>query len=257
MNPNNPRHDEASAAFLAELGARLSEEHDRRARDAAGDRWQRWGVFIQVLLLLAVVAYAGLSYQQWRQLIVQSETLDQSLKAVQHVAGLVREASTRNQQLAEDALRATRESNEASQRAWLVFRGIEPTRITLAQQPTRLIIWLANVGNSPAVKVSTASTLLVAKALPQLPPYGSMGPVRSETVVGPKGDYGTYVVLQNISASLADAINAGRTNLYLYGRIEYFDQFKRPRDTTWCVVYTPKPSQDNSFAACDVYNVVN
>jgi hypothetical protein len=250
---------------LADPEPMLPPEDGRRSRDGGRDRWRRWGVCIQILVLLAVAAYAGVSYQQWRQLIVQSEYLNESLRAVQQAAGLLREANTRNQQLAEEALRAARESNETIQRAWMVFKGVEPTRISLAQQPMRLIIWLGNVGNSPAVRVSTASTLLVAKAFPVPPPYNATGPnisspypeVRSETVVGPKGDYGTYVILQNISPQVVDAINAGRINLYLHGRIEYFDQFKRPRNTTWCVVYLPKPSQDISFAACDVYNVID
>jgi hypothetical protein len=60
----------------------------------------------------------------------------------------------------------------------------------------------------------TTSTLLISKGFPLPPPYNPTVPnvpntypeVRSETVVGPKGDYGTYVVLQNISPQSVDAI---------------------------------------------------
>ncbi len=226
--------------------------------------WRWWGLGIQVLMLLVVSAYAGVSYNQWRQMIAQSNALDGSLKASQQMNELMREANTRNQQLAEDALRAARESNEASQRAWMVYKGVEPTRVNLAQQPIRLIIWLGNVGNSPAVRVLTASTHLVSKLFPLPPPFNPTVPnspnpeIKSETVVGPKGDFGTFVILQNLAPSVTDAINNGRVNLYVYGRLQYFDQFNRPRHTTWCLVYVPRPPQDTSnFAGCDIYNTID
>jgi hypothetical protein len=101
----------------------------------------------------------------------------------------------------------------------MVYKGVEPTRVTLAQQPMRLTIWLSNVGNSPAVGVLTTSTILVSRVFPLPPPYNPTVPtisnpypeVRSETVVGPKGDFGTYAILQNISPQLVDAINSARS----------------------------------------------
>jgi len=113
-------------------------------RQIRSDRCQLRGLWIglciQLLMLLVVGGYAAVSYKQWRQMILQSNSLEASLLAARQMEDLMRQANARNQQLAEDALRVTRESNEASQRAWMLFRGVEPTRVSLAQQPTRLLI---------------------------------------------------------------------------------------------------------------------
>ena len=261
----DPEHDHSPLNNEANAGS-LANDTGRRTRHQRRDRWQWWGLWIQLLVLLVVSGYVAVSYNQWRQMIQQSNSLERVFQEAKETNRINREANARNQRLAEDALQTTRESNEAGQRAWIVYKGVEPTRVNLSQQPTRLIIWLGNVGNSPAVRVMTTSTLLISKGFPLPPPYNPTVPnvpnpnpeVRSETVVGPKGDYGTYVVLQNISPQSVDAINAGRVNRYVYGRLEYIDKFNRPRHTTWCVVYVPKPPQDtSSFAGCDAYNAID
>ncbi len=35
-------------------------------------------------------------------------------------------------------------------------------------------------------------------------------------------------------------------NLYVYGRVDYFDQFNVPRYTTYCLIYVPNAPKDIS-----------
>ncbi len=184
-------------------------------------------------------------------------------------------------------LTALYQSNEGSQRAWLLIRDLTPLvpqrangvcPILPADDPSAgpkppaevrpgtvycVRLTIENAGNSPAVMHSSKATWN-AVTLPEQeffrdPPYVLATTRRSRGLIGPK--HIQYLIVTNIGLTndgklvfdddVVAQINSGGRRLYIYGRLDYSDPFSESRHTTFCSAFVPTT---RVFDFCESYN---
>jgi len=182
---------------------------------------------------------------------------------------------------------AMRDSNEESQRAWLLVKALTPLvpqkddgrcpivatdqrppdkDLPPPPQPIKpevtycVMITLENTGNSsPATATSIAgwaATREQEREFFRNPPFNPSIRRQSRSVVGSK--HSSFLIIPDIGGKdfipeVIREIERGERRLYLYGRIDYLDTFNAARETKFCAAYVPA---SRGFDFCEAYNEV-
>lgn len=146
-----------------------------------------------------------------------------------------------------------RNTLEAGQRAWLLVKDVLPNDLSSNETPVQLLI--ENVGKGPAVNIRMRTMVAVGtRDLPIPPPEEGGTSLPSVSVIGPGHTHSIVAHLsKTLPEHLADA-KAGRARLYVYGRIEYLDEFKRERRTLFCILY--RRETPGRFGFCPKWNEI-
>jgi hypothetical protein len=149
-----------------------------------------------------------------------------------------------------EEMRLAREALTVDQRAW-----IGPIEAIIPESDSEPYgVWISNSGRTPGLNVvTTMSQLFIPIDEKFVPRYNSPGGPYSSSVIQP----GMRIRVNGLGTRKAFGANeergilTGTHRMYLYGRIEYRDIFKRPRWTTFCLYMA---SNFKSFEACETYN---
>jgi hypothetical protein len=196
---------------------------------------------VEVLTLLAVIAYAGIAGWQLHQMIRQNA-------------------------LTKEALDETRLSNERAQRAWVLplsdNQEISPPGAIQPNQPFTVRIALRNSGNSPAHDITVRYWALLGPIewsrvkLQGDPPLPKQKPGDSPRgLLGPQ--HNAEIPFQNITLdqSEMDRLAKGADALYFIGQISYADQFSNRHVTQFCYFHIPtRTTPFNKATFCASFN---
>jgi len=126
-------------------------------------------------------------------------------------------------------------SVELEYRSWSSAMGSDK----VYKAPSRIKIALKNFGRTPAIMTSYCAHWKVADALPDSPVYSGIVRCPSGTVVAPDEIESLEPDTWNLELAPADAeaINAGDTNLWVYGFISFRDFLGQQHTTGYCAVW--------------------
>jgi hypothetical protein len=223
-------------------------ETQESAREASKDRtYKRCNVWISGLTFIAVVIYAGLAYEQWRAM---ANAADAAFDAV-HEARQSRQQATR-------VLDATIEQFRLDQRAWLSVTDIS---IKNTVTPGKRFVWIGyiqNTGKTPALNaiVLFKSKTFLKGETPKFVYDGTANQLPGRMVLAPSVKISVFghenLIDLPLTVPQVEAMRAGVTTMYIYGKIEYDDIFKEKRRTTHVCAWL-----DTDLATthpCNIYN---
>lgn len=144
---------------------------------------------------------------------------------------------------------------EATHRPWIDFKGLK-TPVIGPNKKQRVTFVVANSGRSPVLngRVLRGSWLTRdGLELPMPPPY-TQPPVPSQLVMGTGKTEELDINLREITEQEFDAITKGERRLYVYLRIDYSDQFKKDRFSTFCYFYKPGEAPGEAWRIYEHYN---
>ena len=171
---------------------------------------------LQTLALVSGIAYAIVTYLQWRDI---------------------------------------NENFKIDERAWIALTKIMLTHMQ-APDPINVSISIVNSGRTPALGISEKCILHAAEGLISIDRYAENpvekagGPVSSFTLF-PSVRMELPVATGYTDALGIESVNNGKTVLYAFCTIEYSDIFKAIHHTRFCGRYLPDAK---AFGACNSYN---
>ena len=147
-------------------------------------------------------------------------------------------------------LSLTKESNEASRRAWVLIDHLG--EVTLAPETTfRIQIVAKNYGLSPATKIVIETCVLIQPGRPDPKVMDCKSPTgNSVSVAGPGQPLYVFSPTFTLDETTFRAVISGTSSLYVFGRIRYTDAFKQDRRAYFCQYYT-QPRLVSDFTQCD------
>jgi len=121
-------------------------------------------------------------------------------------------------------------------RAWVTIKKAYHDPFKVGEK-AKVHIVLTNSGNSPALEVSAQTELELRDSEPPTPlPFRESSKARSKSVIGP--DVFPRISISSqlpLTKQAIDIISNQNKRLYVWGRIEYIDIFKRHRVTDFCM----------------------
>jgi len=213
-------------------------------------RFEKVSLLVQVLFLVVTAIYAGVAYFQFRAMRGQLDAMIESNRmSRQNSVDAARETResldlTRRQVLlSELALGVSRESLEATQRAWIVLRGLDKP-LNLSTDRQVISFDLENVGRSPAMQVVSRngwSVLPIEITLPHDPLASvKLSHIPYITVIGPgQTQRGELPPIQLQQQDIV-GLQSGSKVFYAYAGVEYRDQFQISRLLRFCLFFDPK-----------------
>jgi hypothetical protein len=164
--------------------------------------------------------------------------------------------SNRQWNATRDANELTRRNIEISQRAWMVISGAQDFKLT-PLTPATIKFELKNVGRTPATYVYTMSLSTGKRAAdPFVFSYVTADTekveITSQSVVGPDQPLTLNIKVRGASTEQVNAIREKISMLYVYGYVEYWDEFGTKRGLTWCHTYKP---ETGTWWYCPTHNV--
>ena len=205
-------------------------------------RLNRNRFWVEILTLVAVVAYALIAYQQWEEMRKSTE------------------AATKAAQIAEATLKSTKDSFERDQRAWIIVEKLLLEDEPRIGQKITVHGRFQNTGKTPARKETLFWGIDIRSSAPPTEIIYSKiyKPIR---VVIPSGPLRSLSISteQTVTQELLDSINKKKLVLYVYGLIEYKDTFDQQlRTTEFCGFYNPDRRTEGDFGlqACADHNEI-
>lgn len=221
----------------AEVSLPHGVETRKSATDATDDKkYQNWNLLVSSLTLIGVMAYAGLAFSQWREMINATDATEDA----------VHEARFSRQQ-AQRSLDATIDQFHLDQRAWVSILSVQLDKPYSINNPGDVVVELANTGKTPALNAA-----ITGGNFSFLPNFG-LEPLKEikRMVIAPNSNTDEmFLPIPPMNAT---------TKIYVRFKIEYRDVFQKPTDephsTTFCGYYpSTKPP---FFFNCDGGGTMN
>jgi hypothetical protein len=202
---------------------------------------------------------ANTAASQANSIAEQSKTLKESLAETRKSVDAAQKQANTSEASAKAAQEGVRVAAQSMQYGDAAYLSLSNQSIEAFQigQPAKAVIDFVNGGNSPAYDVHMAVQMgFRRKPIPPIPPLTAKERQESGSVVAPKGGLRKYATDQSvITEAELQAIKKEEVRLYVWGRLEYRDVFKRRRWLTFCLVHkmTTMLSLDN----CGIHNDAN
>jgi hypothetical protein len=257
-----------------------------KAQQHTNNRRERSKFWVEILTLIAISIYAGITYCMWREMQSGSaitQTLAESTKLqaenteklaqaaldqVRHLEAGVTEIhalATATQGALEQsrtALSASMEAARNDQRAWVGAVQVMPATLMDAVNnpaylkegsPSKFGVVIMNSGKSPALHTKTLTGYRILPAeVKFLPEYGETLTSQATTVLQPQMRHWLFTPpTEPVPASDIDSLRTVRESLYVYGKIMYEDIFRQSHVTTFCLVLQKDLA---TFHSCDTHN---
>ncbi len=158
---------------------------------------------------------------------------------------------------AEQSARFAQESFAMGERPWVMIKGANYLEIKVGQSPSA-ILTIVNTGNTSAFNVTTDTMIAFRNSRVPVPmpikPRIS-GEVGSKSSIAPKTDM-TIIITHNVimTEDMIKRLYEENYRLYVWGKIEYEDVFKRRHRTEFCGV---QRTGTLNFDLCDNNNTAN
>jgi hypothetical protein len=193
----------------------------------SGPNWARRGILTQAGLAAVILLALGLVY-------LKLDDMHASING------------------ATDELRA---STLLDQRAWIA--PVEIDAPVIAGSPVSINIKVVNSGKTFARKIKTLPHCLIFRppSAPDMAAMESQEDTQSSALFfiapGQQYTWPAAATGEGLPKGVFDAIQAGQTRLFIYGKITYDDIFKRHHRVAYCYVYEPKTSRWTEAASFD------
>lgn len=226
----------------AELQIPEAIEHKREAENRKKARREWYGLLLNFLTLAAIVAYAIINYHMLRQIRREADAANRSATVAEGQFSL-----------AQRSLGATIDSFRLEQRAWLDVK-IRPNTRPEAGKSLDIRITVKNNGRTPAVNIRsvTVRTAVFKRDSPNLTlpkPTFKRTDYVSEGILAPDSTHYSDFVFPITSEDIS-GIDTMQFRIYVFGRTDYEDVFKRSHWVTFCGFLLPS----GGFAICPEHN---
>jgi hypothetical protein len=201
---------------------------------------------LEVVTLAVIIVYAFFTYSQWRAMLESNR-----------INRISSEASRSAAMTAKATLESSAQSFKQEQRAYLWASSFNMSNPSVCQDQKGIHICvdvhIVNSGRTPAIGILIhryatfgPDAANVVKAM-RIPPYT----VPSGDMLGSTGDKWGTAFTDVIDEATAKDILDGKTSIYVYGVVQYFDIFNEYHETGFCSFRLPN---NGPFMACKYGN---
>jgi hypothetical protein len=224
------------------------------AKDAVAVADKQWKVADEALR--DARAGARTAEDRAERLTKANESLAEAAKRQAETSLQISRASEASANAAEKSARTAEASFTIGERPWVMVKGASYAEIKAGQAPTA-ILTIINTGNTPAFNVTT-DTMIAFRNTPvpaPMPITITPGQVGSKSSIAPKADMNIIISHRELMTNeLIKNLYENNYRLYVWGKIEYEDIFKRRHKTEFCGV---QRMGTLNFDLCDGNNTAN
>lgn len=232
----------------------VDEEHDRqKSKRACYRRLHKIPIWVEAACAIALViitwTYAYYAKQQWQTMHdTYGEIQKQTCAAIKAADAAKGAAATAGQ-----TLRFYKEQSILDQRPWVYTSFSLTAEPEQGKDAPKIGIWTSNTGKTPALSLVTFYETFTAPSEPSMPDFSKTKPV-SQGLLPPSIDRGVVStepvtsVMKELSGGLP-AYNAGKTFIYVVGRVDYRDGSGKRYWTSFCAYHT-HGTAPNIFSFC-------